>query len=285
MIALTRRSFSALALAGVPRFAPGAGPGGVIVGVHTYSFRDRSLDATLEALVSLGVTQIDMGGIHLQPKRTRPPQPGYAEILREWRLTVPLSQFEAIGRKFRDSGVRIANYTHNFMGGTDPELERGFEMARALGASSVAMSTRVSLAPRVDAAARKFKMRAGIHNHSRVEPDQLATPEDFAAALKGASEYLSITLDVGHFVAAGFDPVPFIEQNHSRILNLHLKDRKANQGPTVPHGDGAVPITAVLRLLRDRKYPIAAYIEHEYEGDAIAEVRKALAYCKQALQT
>ncbi|MFB3830043.1 MAG: sugar phosphate isomerase/epimerase family protein [Bryobacteraceae bacterium] len=274
---LDRRQFLAGALAQTLNSAFN----GVTVGVHSYSFRDRPLDRAIEALVELGVGECDLGGIHIEPARGGK---DYAQKLTAFRMSAPLADFEAIGRKFRAAGIRIANYTYNFWGGTDAELDRGFEMARALGAASIAMSTRVSLAKQVDAAARRAKMRAGLHNHSRIQPDQLATPEDFAAALRGASGYLSITLDVGHFVAAGFDPIPFLREHHGRILSLHLKDRKKNQGATVPFGEGDVPLAALLRLIRDSRYRIPAYIEHEYASDnPVEEVRKGLAYCKRAL--
>ena len=252
---------------------------GVTVGVHSYSFRDRPIDRAIEAMLQLGVAECDLGGIHIEPPRSD------QQKLRAFRLSAPIADFEKIGAKFKAAGIRVANYTYNFRGGPDEELDRGFEMAKALGAGSLAMSTRVSLAPQVDAAAKRHKMRAGLHNHSRIEPDQLATPEDFAAALRGSSEYLSITLDAGHFFAAGFDPVEFIRKNNARILSLHLKDRKKNQGATVAYGEGDTPIKEMLRLIRDNKYKIPAYIEHEYNApDPVEEVRKALEYCKGALR-
>ncbi len=256
---------------------------GVTVGVHTYSFRDRSLDRAIEAMVEIGVAECDLGGVHVEPPREAS-QPRYSEAMREWRLSVPLDFFENVGRQFRAAGIEPAAYTYNFWGGSDAEIERGFEMARALGAKSLAMSTRVSLAPQIDRAARRHKMRVGLHNHSRIQPDQLATPDDYAAALKGSSEYLSITLDVGHFTAAGFDPVDFVRRHHERVLSLHVKDRKRDQGPTVPLGEGDTPVIELLRFIRDKKLSIAAYIEHEYKAaETVAEMRKAFEYCKRAL--
>jgi sugar phosphate isomerase/epimerase len=124
-----------------------------------------------------------------------------------------------------------------------------------------------------------------MHNHSRIRENEFATPDDFAAARKGMSEYIAINLDIGHFVAAGFDPVEYIKGHHADILTLHIKDRKKDQGPNVPFGEGDTPIKEVLALLRDSKYAIPANIEYEYEGeDTVAEVRKCFEYCKQALR-
>jgi hypothetical protein len=73
---------------------------------------------------------------------------------------------------------------------------------------------------------------------------------------------------------------------HASSLNrLHLKDRRRNNGPNQPWGQGDTPIAAVLRLLRSEKLPIAAVIEYEYTGQASAidEVRKCKSFIEQAL--
>ena len=50
----------------------------------------------------------------------------------------------------------------------------------------------------------------------------------------------------------------------------------------LPQGD--TKIIEVLHLLREKKYPIPANIEYEYEGqDTVVEVRKCFEYCKSAL--
>ena len=278
---LSRRAF----LATVPLLAADSKFAGVTIGLQTYSFRDRSFDDAVKAMKEIGIGEAEVGSIHFDPPRV-PGDAGYAEKLEQWRLTVPLSDFEGYGRKMRAAGVTPAAYGYNFMGGSDAVLERGFEMAKAMGARAMTMSTRVSLTRQIDALAKKHKMRVGIHNHSRVQPDQLATPESFHEALKGRSEYIMMNLDIGHFVAAGFDLLGFVRENHARIMSIHVKDRKKNQGPPVELGTGDTPVAELLRLVRDKKWNIPGYIEHEYKAaDSVAEVRKAFEYCKRVLQS
>src|SRR2546430_13035190 len=57
---------------------------------------------------------------------------------------------------------------------------------------------------------------------------------------------------------SNFDAAAFIQANHARITNLHLKDRKKNQGPNVPWGQGETPIKEVLQLLKQKKWDIPA---------------------------
>jgi sugar phosphate isomerase/epimerase len=128
-------------------------------------------------------------------------------------------------------------------------------------------------------------MIVAMHGHSDIkDPIQFSTPESFATAL-AMSKYYRVNLDIGHFTAAGFDAVDYIQKNHEQIVLLHLKDRKKNDGPNVPWGEGDTPIKQVLQLLKQNRYPIPAFIEYEYEGSGTSqqEVAKCYQYCKQAL--
>jgi sugar phosphate isomerase/epimerase len=96
---------------------------------------------------------------------------------------------------------------------------------------------------------------------------------------------LRINLDIGHFTAANYDAVAYIREHHAQITNLHLKDRKKNQGDNTPWGQGDTPIRDVLQLLKRERWPIPADIEYEYRGEGTSpqEVRKCFEYAKQAL--
>ena len=126
----------------------------------------------------------------------------------------------------------------------------------------------------------------GYHNHSNLtDPEEVATPASFEACMS-FSKYHGINLDIGHFTAANFDPIPYIEKHYARITNIHLKDRKKNQGDNVVWGTGDTPIKPVLKLLSASatKYRFPANIEYEYPGtDVVAEVAKCYQFCKDAL--
>jgi sugar phosphate isomerase/epimerase len=287
MQSLTRRDFGRFAGAAVGVALPvfGRAPiqsrfGGVILGMQCYSFRDRPLDAAIKAIADIGCGACEMNYMHFEPRTDR-------EQLRQWRLTVPLDVFEKAGNMVREAGIDPWAYTYNMRKDfTDAEMARGFEMTRALGAGAICCSPTLSAVKRIDAMAQKYKVRVALHNHARVEPDELATPDDFAVAIKGASDYLGFALDLGHFVASGFDPLLFLRQHHAQILMVHIKDRKRDQGPNMPLGQGDTPIQEVLRFIRDGKYDIRADIEYEYKGqDTMVEVRKCFEYCKNALLT
>jgi sugar phosphate isomerase/epimerase len=298
MADLTRREWNRLALSGLAMAAlPGSLAGktqrinskfkGVLIGAQSYSFRDRSTDDMIKAMVEVGLGSCELWqGGHVEPRQFPDATIPRREALREWRLTKGVDECKKIREKFANAGVDIYAFNYSFRDDyTDEEIDKGFQMAKALGAKAITSSAVLSVVKRIDPFARKYKMRVAMHNHSNIRPNEFATPDDFAKAMEGSSEYICVNLDIGHFTAANFDAVDYLTKNHKRIVTLHIKDRKRNQGDNVPFGEGDTPIKQVLTLLRDKRWDIPANIEYEYKGkDTIEEMKKCLAYCKQALE-
>ena len=257
--------------------------GGVQIGIQSYSFRDRPLDQAIAAILECGVNCCELWQGHIEP----PPKGKGKEAreeLRRWRLTTPPEVFRQVAEKFKKAGIKLCAYSYGFREDfTDQEIERGFIMAQALGVKALTSSANVSTVKRVDRLAQKYKVRVGMHNHSEIRPKEFATPDDFAAATKGLSRYIGVNLDIGHFLAAGFDPLAYLRENHDKIVCIHLKDRKKT-GENLPFGEGDTPVREVLRLVKSKKWNFPANIEYEYKGqDSVVEVKKAVAFCKQAL--
>ena len=281
----SRREFGKIALAALPtarllgQKKINSTIGGVLLGAQSYSFREKPLDGVIQAMTEVGLGECELFAPHVEPRLSR-------EDLRKWRLTVPLDEIKAVRKKFDNAGIHLYAYNLSFNDSfTDEEIDRGFDIARALGVGVITASATVSSAKRVAPFADKHNMIVAFHGHSDVkDPNQFAKPEAFAQAL-AMSKHFAINLDIGHFVAANYDPVEYIRANHQHILVLHLKDRKRDEGANMPWGEGDTPIKQVLQLLKKEKYPMRALIEYEYKGDrdSVTEVKKCFAYCKQAL--
>ena len=260
---------------------------GVRIGAQTYSFRalprpaegDMS-DALVAAFTECGLRECELWSPQIEPAKVP------REELRRWRIETPLSHFTGLRKKFNSANIMIRAFNYSFNDSfTEPEIDRGFEMARALGAEFITASSTLSAAKRVVPFAEKHKMIVAMHNHSNLkDPNEFATPESFAAAQK-LSKYFKVNLDIGHFTAANFDAVEYIRAHHDSITNLHIKDRKKNQGDNMPWGEGETPIREVLQLLRQNKWPITANLEYEYKGAGtpVEEVKKGLDYIRKAL--
>ncbi len=269
------------------------GNSGVVIGVQTYSFRDMDLTSALKAMNDIGIKSCELWQGHVEPRElmwkagTTPAEAKRKqEELKKWRATVSMDEVKALRDQIHKAGVTIQAYNGPFaVKDPDEEMELVFRTAQALGTDTITTSATVAVMKRVDALAQKYKIKVAMHNHSHVEdPNQFATPESFLRGMEGNSDFIRINLDIGHFTAANYDAVDFIKKNHDKIVCIHVKDRKKNQGANMPLGEGDTPIAAVLKLIRDNNWPIPANIEYEYKGaDTVAEVKKCFDYCTNIL--
>ena len=285
----TRRDFSKLMLAGGASLgaatralaAIDSRVAGVQIGAQSYSFRDRPLAAAIAAMREIGLGECELAMQHVEPANL------HNEELRQWRLGTPLDFFTGIRRQLDAAGIRLFAYTLNFNDGfTDEELDRGFQMTKAMGVDVMTTSTTLTCARRLAPLAAKYKVRVAMHGHDNTkDPNQFAKPESFEQAMEMSPNFY-VNLDIGHFVAANYDPVAYIREHHARILSLHIKDRKRDHGANLPFGQGETPIREVLQLLQKNRWDIPANIEYEYGKpgmDTVAEVKKSFEYCKAAL--
>ena len=287
---------------------------GVQLGTITYSFRSLPsnaeqvlkycLDANVSAIELMGTTAEAFAGAPNSSTEPGPPfVPGAArpeptaeqkaeraakaEELAKWRAGASMEKFIQLRKMYNDAGVYIYAWKPSALDkrNTDAEIEYAFRVAKELGASHVTVEipTDPAHSKRLGALAEKHKIGVGYHGHLQ----QTITAWDVALA---QSPYNGLNCDIGHYVAAGFDPIPLLKAKHDRIYSVHLKDRKskANGGTNMPWGEGDTPIVAALQLMRDNKYKFPGSIELEYEippgSDAVKEVAKCVEYGKNALE-
>lgn len=280
---ISRRTFGKLALGSLP-LAPAwakidSTVHGVRIGVSGYSFQNFSLDTAIEIMKTIGLGNTEVWFRHIEPKTTR-------EELRAWRLSVPMDEFREIGKKYDDAGIEKVAFTHDMKDDfTDEELERPFQMAKALGTARIATSTTLTVARRLVPLMEKYNMEVAFHGHINVaDPNEFAGPDSFRKALE-MSPLARINLDIGQFMGAGFDAVPFIAEHHAKIPVLHIRDGQKGQRGKVPWGTGDVRIKDVLQLLKREKYSGVADIEYDYGGamDPLNEIKRCFEFCKNAL--
>jgi sugar phosphate isomerase/epimerase len=293
---------------------------GVQVGAITYSFRSiQDPMDIIRAYTTIGLGEMELMSNHAEAlagmpsgggggggrRGAAPPTPeqlaardAAAKAVKNWRAAATEATFKPVRKKIEDAGIDLRLLCYNMSdartlpdgrvvpGTTDEEIEYGFMMARWLDVEAITTSTQVSMAKRIAPFADKHKMMVGFHGHANTkDTNEVSTPETFAAVM-AASKYHGANMDIGHYTEAGYDPVAFIEKNHARVTNTHLKDKKkaSNGGGNGPWGTGDTPIKAVLKLVEKNKYKFPNNIEFEYEGDPIVEVTKCLQLCKEMLK-
>lgn len=281
---------------------------GVQVGVITYSWRSLPVDAesvlrycidcnisaielmgpTAEAFAGAPHAAIDPPSREREASLSREERAAQAAEMAKWRSSVSMDKFEQMRKMYKDAGVSIYAYKPSALGPNNTDAEVGYALraAKALGAShvTVELPRDPAQSKRLGTIASQHKIAVAYHGHLQ----QTFTAWDDAL---GQSKYNGINLDAGHYVAAGFDPLPFLEARHADIYSMHIKDRKSKENgqANVPWGEGDTPIAEILQLMRRNKYKFPATVELEYRipdgSDAIKEVAKCVEYCRKALES
>ena len=275
----------------------------VQIGAITYSFRSMPSTAKdiLKYTVKCGLSSVELmgepaekftglpaGGGRGRGRMTAEQQRDQRQRRQEqldWRLSVSMDKYRALRKLYNDAGVNIHIVKFGSIGNanmTDGEIDYYFNVAKALGAKGITREISEAAAKRLGPIADKHKIMIGFHNHTQM------TPKTYEGPILSYGKYLGINFDVDHYVAGTNEsPIPIIEKFHDRILSLHLKDRKVNNGPNMPFGQGDTPVALILQLMKREKWTFPADIELEYrvpEGsDAVAEVTKCVQFCKESL--
>lgn len=314
----TRRDFAKLALGALPGAAlcsfpqflgaaeaagkPNSKVAGVQIGINVpYSFGGAVMDGdeVLKNCVQLGLSGVELRTQPVELFLGVPPEfissrkdknapktdgAGNAAKLREWRKSVSMDRVKEFRNKWETAGVLIEIVkVDNLFKMSDEELDYAFTLARALGGRAISseISHTESELKRLGQFADKHQLMVGYHGHATTKP------EHWEAAF-ALAKYNGANVDLGHFVAGNnTSPVPFIKKYHNRVTHVHLKDRKLNNGPNTPFGEGDTPIAEVLRLIRDEKWNIQGTIEFEYKvpegSDRMKEIARSIKYCRDAL--
>ena len=113
----------------------------------------------------------------------------------------------------------IAIYAYNYSPNasfSDPEIERGFEMTKALGADIITASTTLDVAKRIAPFAEKHKMMIGFHGHDNTaDPNETGSLESYAQALS-YGKYNGVNLDIGYLSRLGPPALPALDR--ARLL-------------------------------------------------------------------
>ena len=210
---------------------------------------------------------------------------GARKTLLDWRVAASMDKFQALRKMYNDACVNIHIVKFGDIGNSgmpDEQIEYYFQVAKALGAKGITRELSDEAAKRLGPSADKHEIMIGFHNHMQL------TPTTYEGDILSHGKYLGINLDIGHYVAGtNHSPIPLIEKYQDRILSLHIKDRKVNNGPNMPFGLGDTPVALVLQYMKRNKLTFPADIELEYRvpqgSDAVQEVTKCVQFCKQAL--
>jgi sugar phosphate isomerase/epimerase len=289
---------------------PNSKVAGVQLGCTTYSYRGmpHKVEDVIGYLLLAGINSIELRlvaeedlGIPAMPQRPRGVQmtdqekadlakamDAAREAQRQWRLSLPMSKYEEMRKKFNNAGidVHIAKFAPSSW--SDEEIDYAYTAAKALGTIGITDEYSETAIQRLGKFAEKHKSLAMYHTHG-----QPAEPGFSFDPIFTYSPANMLNLDAGHYYGAtGLHPNDIIIKYHDKMRSIHIKDKTGPKstpaGANMPFGKGETPIADILLLLKKEKWPISVDIELEYPipdgSDAAKEVAKCVEYMRNILE-
>jgi sugar phosphate isomerase/epimerase len=266
MPSITRRSFVKTLAASVATTAlPLQASTRLNIGIGTYSYHNLSLDQMIVQLNALEIREIEMSR---------------GEFMLMNHPTDDL--FHTARAKLDQAGIRcVSYYTATIK--EDADLENAVRFAKILGSRNVTGDATGSILNRIDQRFTQEKLTFGIHNHYfKGQKFAYESPEDVLNALKGLSNSVGATADVGHFASCGHDPVDAIRKLGPHLKLVHLKDIQAADGElNVLLGSGISKIPEVMKELHRQNFAGLVAVEYEKEGDVNEDMRQDMEFARR----
>ncbi len=196
------------------------------------------------------------------------------------------SEWGKARKEFAAAGLQIVSVGKiDFAIDTDEEVERNFQYAQALGAAGIVMAPKPAILPRIERFVKQYNIKAFIHCHGP-EDKVFPTPDSVLKAVKGMDARMGLCLDSGHTMRAGVDLIAAIKQAGPRLLDFHIKDLRdlKDRSTSCQVGDGAIPVPAIFRTLKQINYRGDVNLEYEVLADhPLPGMLASLAYMRGAL--
>jgi sugar phosphate isomerase/epimerase len=286
--------------------------------------KDQSADATLQYILDCGINRIELMGRTAESFIGRPENKldrrklyslmrkqrndelteldakelkelklqnvHYEKEVEQWNKNRSLEKFTSLRKMYNSAGVEIYAFKPNYLlksTNSDADINYAMQAGKILGATHVTLELPIdkSHTLKLGQMAEKNGIYVAYHGHEQQHPTWWDT------ALE-QSPNNAMNLDLGHYTAAGnTDSIELIKNKNKNILSMHVKDRQNPEHGknNVSFGLGDTPIKEVLQLMRNNKYTFPATIEYEYKtpdgSSIISEIKKSIAYCKDALES
>jgi sugar phosphate isomerase/epimerase len=243
----------------------------MIIGINSYCYRHLEVGRALQVMAELGFKDIELVSFCHLP-------------------FVPLDRANVgdVKRMLAENGQQVyAYYSAGFDLNNVSTAENACIVAKELGAS-ILVGTGTAGRDGDKGLARKglqyldrvlgnYGLKFALENHWR---NIVETPEEMEDLVEGCTENIGFTVDTGHFVSSGVDPITSLRRLLPRTYDIHLKDVKEREAhENVVYGEGRAKIKEALEIVTAQKYMGPITIEYEPEtGDPTEGIRKCVRF-------
>lgn len=222
---------------------------GLKISVATYTFKQRPLEPTIEAIRRVGVGYCSIKDFHLPLKSTA-------------------EQRKEVADKFRAAGIQPLSCGVIALPNKEETVKQAFEYARDAGIPTIVGSPDANALPLVERYVKEFNIRVAIHNHGP-EDKKWPNPTSIWPAIEKLDERIGFCIDVGHCARANENPAEAMRKYRARLYDIHFKDLEviAVKSKVTEVGRGVLDIRGMLQALLDIKYPHLVSFEYEKDID------------------
>jgi sugar phosphate isomerase/epimerase len=242
--------FAAAGATGVTKAAEMDMPGGIKLGVATYSFREFQRHLAISMIKQLKVHYVSVKDFHIP-------------------YDVTPEDAEKAKSDFAKAGLKIMSCGNVPLQDEDPALlKRKFEYARLCGMPMMVCAPTHKTLDTVEKLVKEYDIKAALHNHGP-EDKHFPTPQSVLEAVKGRDPRMGLCMDLGHSMRTGIDVVQGLASAGSRLLDIHIKDLKVAtaKDSQCDVGEGVMPIVAIFKQLQKLRYQGCVNLEYEINAD------------------
>ena len=218
------------------------------IGVAGFSYRNFSIDETLQMLSSMGVKYFSV---------------------KDWWLPLDSTkeQMDAFKAKCASYGVEGYILGPIYMKSKE-QVDKTFDYVARYGSKVFIGVPDYDLIDYVIEKVAETGIKVAIHTHG---PDGAAFPSIYKIMelVKDPSLGVGCCLDMGHSVRSGEDIAKIVKKYHKWIYDIHIKDETdaSKAGQTWEMGRGVIDFRPIVKALRKVKYDGVISLEFEKSGD------------------
>ena len=218
------------------------------LGVAGYSYREFSIDQTLEYLQSMGIKYFSV---------------------KDWWLPLDSTKEEMDAFKAKCAEYDVQGYILGpiYMRSIE-DVDKTFAYVQRFGSDMFIGVPDYELLDYVIAKVKETGIRVAIHTHG---PDGAAFPDirTVVEKVKDPSLGVGCCMDFGHTFRSGYDVAKDVKKYGKWIYDIHIKDETAasKEGQTWEMGRGVIDFKPIVEALRKIKYQGVISLEFEKNGD------------------
>lgn len=235
-------------LAAPAQAAPAAGE--IRLGVASYSFREFSRRLAIQMTRQLNTPLLTIKEFHALYRSTP-------------------EELDRAKAEFQKAGIVLTGGgTVYMLKDEDEDIKFYFDYAKRLGLPMMNVGATAQSLVRMEKFAKQYDIKIALHNHGP-EDKNFPAPSDALKIIKEMDPRMGLCIDVGHTTRTGKDVLEEIRAAGPRVLDMHIKDLKDLKvsSSQCDVGDGAMPVVAIFKLLKQVNYQGIVHLEYEINAE------------------